>query len=60
MTYKQGSIHMDIVTKDKATYDLTIEYMRQNNKMKISPEISLKTRIKEFKEVYYKIRKYLD
>ncbi len=51
---------MDIVTKDKATYDLTIEYMRQNNKMKISPEISLKTRIKEFKEVYYKIRKYLD
>ena len=60
MTYKQGGIHMDIVTKDKTTYDLAIEYMRQNNKMKISPEISLETRIKEFKEVYNKIRKYLD
>lgn len=44
----------------KVAYDLTIEYFRKNNKMKVSSEITLEERVKDFKETYYEILSYLN
>jgi hypothetical protein len=41
--------------KNKAAYDLTMEYIHQNNKMKVSSEITLEKQVENFKKIYDEI-----
>ena len=61
LQYKQKMevCEMDTELK-KVAYDLTMEYFRQNNKMKVSYEITLEKRVKDFKEIYDEILSYLN
>ena len=46
---------MNTELKNKAAYDLTLEYIRQNSKMKASSE----TTLENFKKIYDEIFQYL-
>ncbi len=50
---------MNSELKNKAAYDLTLEYIRQNNLMKKSTEITLEKQVKNFKNIYDEIFQYL-
>lgn len=46
--------------KEKAAYDLAIEYIRQNKRMKESTEITLESQVKHFQSIYKEILSYLN
>lgn len=50
---------MNTELKYKAAYDLTLEYIRQNNKMKVSSETTLEKQIENFKKIYDEIFQHL-
>lgn len=50
---------MNTELKNKAAYDLTLEYIRQNSKMKISSETTLEKQVENFKKIYDEISQYL-
>ena len=43
---------MNIELKNKAAYDLALEYVRQNNAMKVSTELTLEDQVENFKKTY--------
>ncbi|WP_288682239.1 hypothetical protein [uncultured Eubacterium sp.] len=45
--------------KNQVAYDLTLEYIRQNNMMKVSSEKTLENRIEDFRKIYDEIYKCL-
>jgi hypothetical protein len=46
---------MNIELKNKAAYDLALEYVRQNNAMKVSTELTLEDQVENFKKTYDRI-----
>lgn len=46
---------MNSELKNKASYDLTLEYIRQNSKMKVSSETTLEKQVENFKKIYGEI-----
>ncbi len=50
---------MNTELKNKAAYDLTMEYIRQNAKMKVSSETTLEKQVENFKKIYDEILQYL-
>lgn len=50
---------MNTELKNKTAYDLTMEYIRQNAKMKVSSETTLEKQVENFKKIYDEILQYL-
>lgn len=51
---------MNTQMKEKAAYDLAMEHIRQNNRMKESNEITLENQVKHFQNIYNEILSYLN
>lgn len=51
---------MNTQMKEKAAYDLAIEHIRQNNRMKESNETTLENQVKHFQTIYEEILSYLN
>ena len=51
---------MNTEMKEKAAYDLTMEHIRQNNRMKESCETTLEKQVEHFKTIYDEILSYLN
>ena len=51
---------MNTEMKNKAAYDLAMEHIRQNNRMKESTETTLKNQVEHFKNIYDEILSYLN
>ena len=51
---------MNADSKKKIAYDLTLEYVKQNNIMKVNMDSTIPKRIKSVNKIYDEINAYLE